>query len=127
MMRLLARPGRRRGALAQYETCRRLLDSELGLTPEAETTALYETIRAGSLRAEPAPVEVIGRTAVRPTHNLPAQPTAFIGRQAELAQIAERLAVPNCRLLTVLGPGGIGKTRLALQAAADQVSNFAHV
>jgi predicted ATPase/DNA-binding SARP family transcriptional activator len=125
LMTLLARTGQRSEALAQYETCRGLLETELGLPPQAETTALYEAIRAGTLRAEPARVEVIGRTAARPAHNLPAQPTAFIGRQTELDQIAGRLAVPDCRLLTVLGPGGIGKTRLALQAAAEQTANFA--
>src|SRR5260221_1526923 len=60
------------------------------------------------------------------THNLPAQSTAFVGRSTELAVIAERLADPLCRLLTVLGPGGIGKTRLAVQAAANQIARFAH-
>src|SRR5579859_3935764 len=59
-----------------------------------------------------------------PTHNLPPQPTSFIGRADELAQIAKRLADPACRLLTLVGAGGIGKTRLALQAAADQLGDF---
>ncbi len=57
--------------------------------------------------------------------NLPPQPTPFIGREAELAQIAERLADPHCRLLTLVGPGGIGKTRLALQAADQHARDFA--
>src|SRR5215212_1250202 len=50
--------------------------------------------------------------------NLPVQPTPFIGREAELTQIATYLDDPTCRLLTLVGPGGIGKTRLAYQAAA---------
>ncbi|MBN1963588.1 MAG: AAA family ATPase, partial [Anaerolineae bacterium] len=50
-------------------------------------------------------------------HNLPAPATPFIGRRDELAEIARLLADPACRLLTLVGPGGIGKTRLALQAA----------
>ena len=49
--------------------------------------------------------------------NLPSQPTPFIGREHELAEIARRLADPACRLLTLTGPGGIGKTRLAIEAA----------
>lgn len=103
MMALLAHRGERSAALAQYEVCRRLLASELGIEPMAETTALYRRIRA------------IG--APRP-HNLPAPVTSFVGREAELAQVAARLAEPGCRLLTILGLGGVGKTRLALVAAS---------
>jgi predicted ATPase/DNA-binding CsgD family transcriptional regulator len=50
-------------------------------------------------------------------HNLPGQPTPFIGREPERAEIANLLANPDCRLLTLVGPGGIGKTRLAIEAA----------
>src|SRR5687767_12933690 len=55
-------------------------------------------------------------------HSLPAQSTPFIDRTQELVDIAQRLAHPACRLLTLVGPGGTGKTRLALQAAADHWS-----
>src|SRR5258707_4216614 len=55
------------------------------------------------------------------TINLPQHLTPFIGRTGELAQLAERLSDPNCRLLTLVGPGGIGKTRLALHAAEQQI------
>jgi ATP/maltotriose-dependent transcriptional regulator MalT len=54
-------------------------------------------------------------------HNLPYQPTPFVGRIEELGQLAESLENPKCRLLTVVGPGGVGKTRLALEAAAAQL------
>lgn len=57
--------------------------------------------------------------------SLPPQPTSFIGRQAELADVARRLADPACRLLTLIGPGGIGKTRLAIEAARQQQGRFA--
>ncbi len=59
-------------------------------------------------------------------HNLPPQPTPFLGREKELAEVICRLADPACRLLTLVGPGGTGKTRLALQAAAEQVEAFPH-
>jgi predicted ATPase/class 3 adenylate cyclase len=59
-------------------------------------------------------------------HNLPAQLTPFLGRQAELAEIAQQLQTPGCRLVTLMGPGGIGKTRLAIQAAAEQVEAFSY-
>lgn len=58
--------------------------------------------------------------------NLPPQLTPFIGREAELAEIATLLADPACRLLTLAGPGGMGKTRLALQAATEALDVFAH-
>ncbi|MCB0223521.1 MAG: hypothetical protein KDI02_07530 [Anaerolineae bacterium] len=103
MMTLLARSGQRNAALAQYDTCRKILDEEFGVEPTAETTALYERLKTAD-----AP----------PPHNLPPQPDAFIGRDIELKQVIANLNNANCRLLTLVGPGGVGKTRLALQGAA---------
>jgi DNA-binding SARP family transcriptional activator len=114
LMVALTHGGQRSAALAQYQVCRKRLRDELGVEPSAETSAIYEQIRAGAAaRAEP-PVP-------QPRHNLPAQPTPFIGREAVLAEIGARLENPNCRLLTLVGPGGSGKTRLALEAAARQI------
>jgi predicted ATPase/class 3 adenylate cyclase/Flp pilus assembly protein TadD len=59
----------------------------------------------------------------RPT-NLPAQPTPLIGRERELAEVVGLLRSPDVRLLTLTGAGGAGKTRLALQAAADLLDDF---
>lgn len=109
VMRLLARSGQHSAALAQYEACRRALAQELDVEPTRETIALYERIRAAA-------------SARR--HNLPAQPTPFIGREKELAQVLGLLDDPTCRLLTLTGPGGIGKTRLALQAATARLEAF---
>jgi len=57
-------------------------------------------------------------------HNLPSQPTPFIGREKELEEITKLIEDPRCRLVNLVGPGGIGKTRLALQAAAERVEKF---
>ncbi len=115
LMRLLALEGQRSAALAQYRACRQALDDELGVAPTAETVRLYEGIRSGEGLQPPSPA-----------HNLPPAPTPFVGREDELAELAEMLANPNCRLITLVGPGGVGKTRLALRAAADQVGGFDH-
>jgi predicted ATPase/DNA-binding SARP family transcriptional activator len=105
LMTLLARTGQRSAALTHYETCRRLLADELGVEPAAETQALVERLKA----------------AGPPPHNLPHPSTVFVGRQTELAKVIALLNDPACRLLTITGPGGIGKTRLALQAAFHYV------
>lgn len=112
-MLLLARSGRHSAALAQYDACRRLLTEELGTEPSEETQALYERIRSVAL----APSALA---------RVPSPPTLLVGRQAELDQIAHFLADPTWRLLTVIGPGGIGKTHLAQQAAleAGQTGRF---
>ena len=119
MMRLRALTGQRSEAMAQYETCRRILAQEFGIEPSVETTTLFEQIRDGTLAPAPLPP----RTS---PHNLPIQLTPFVGREQELAKITDCLRKPDCRLLTRVGPGGIGKTRLALQAASARVGEFAH-
>jgi len=109
LMLAQARSGQRSAALAQYETCRRLLAQELRVEPSAETTALYERIAAAKRRV-----------------HLPPAATPFVGRAGELAQIARLLADPTGRLITLSGPGGGGKTRLALEAAARAATSFLH-
>src|SRR5262249_12789936 len=58
-------------------------------------------------------------------HNLPYQTTPFVGRDAELDELAGMLKSPDVRLVTILAPGGMGKTRLALEAAEQQLYTFA--
>ncbi|MDX1522358.1 MAG: BTAD domain-containing putative transcriptional regulator, partial [Anaerolineae bacterium] len=139
LMHLYALAGQQAAALRQYETYTQLLEKELGLPPEEDTTTLYEAIKAKRLvqpflkseapraerpdkqlpaqpvvRAEPPPAPP---TTPAPSHNLPAQSTGFVGRQQELARLSDMLADPDCRLVTMVGPGGIGKTRLSIEVA----------
>ena len=58
--------------------------------------------------------------------NLPAPRTSFVGRSDELASIGRMLDEPDCRMLTLVGPGGVGKTRLALEAAARRIDRYQH-
>jgi predicted ATPase/DNA-binding SARP family transcriptional activator len=115
MMLLLARSDQRSAALVQYEACRRILAEEVGAEPAAETTALYQRIRA--VESTPRP-------------DLPAQPSPLIGREIELGRIVTLLIEPTCRMLTLVGPGGMGKTRLAIEAAQqlakDKIIFFLH-
>ncbi len=118
LMRLLALSGQRSAALTQYKACRRALMEELGVEPSVETTLLYERIRDGAIQVQ--------RIASTTPHNLPGSLTPFVGREAELAGINERLQDSTCRLLTLVGAGGSGKTRLALEAAAAQLDHYPH-
>jgi len=111
LIQLLAREGNRSGALAQYEACRRALRDELGVEPTLQTQALRDRIRRGALPA-PSPVPA------------PRRPPPTLGRENELSELAEALASPYARLVTLVGPGGIGKTHLALQCAYDHVGLF---
>ena len=63
-------------------------------------------------------------TEETPKHKLPAQTTSFVGRDTELAEITKQLNNPNCRLLTILGAGGMGKTRLCIAVATAQLEQF---
>jgi predicted ATPase/DNA-binding SARP family transcriptional activator len=128
LMQLYARTGQRSAALRQYQECVRILEEELGLPPSEETAALHEQIRTTPPTGEgfQFPSGLSGSSgipirATPPRHNLPAQTTPLIGRQEELAEVSGRLQDPACRLLTLLGPGGIGKTQLALRLAGDMV------
>lgn len=117
LMQLLAYDGQKASALAHYEVCRTTLQEALGVDPEPETTALLERIQRGVLQA-PQPPEAgsISLPRSRRSH-IPAATRLFVGRQAEIKEICRQIKQPSCRLLTILGPGGIGKTRLALQVA----------
>jgi predicted ATPase/DNA-binding SARP family transcriptional activator len=110
LMRLYTRTGRRQQALAQYQLLRRGLSAELAAEPDPATRALYQQLLAPT----PAPGARGG--------NLPSPLTSFVGRERERAEIARLLG--RARLVTLTGPGGCGKTRLALEAAADALAQL---
>jgi predicted ATPase/DNA-binding SARP family transcriptional activator len=115
MMLLLASSGNRSAALAQYQTCQTLLKENLNVDPSDETFDLYCQIDDGEVKTV---------LQERIPHNLPAPTTGFVGRSRELGEMTEQLNNPTCRLLTLIGPGGIGKTHLALEAARQNLALF---
>jgi predicted ATPase/DNA-binding SARP family transcriptional activator len=128
LMRVLALEGQLGAAIAQYETCSRVLAEELGVEPSSETRELYERIRTGNWKLEVGDLKQPARESSNfqlPTSNLPTPLTPFIGRERELADLGRLIADPACRCITLVGPGGIGKTRLALQVASVHRNVFA--
>jgi predicted ATPase/DNA-binding SARP family transcriptional activator len=111
LMRLLTRVGQPLIALQRYQDFSHLLATELNVDPSPETTRLYQRIKAARTLS---------------VDNLPVSSTPFVGREPELRQLEEHLVNPNCRLITLTGPGGIGKTRLAMEIAARQNNTFLH-
>lgn len=115
LMRLLAYTNKAHEALLQYERFARLLAEELGTQPEAETTALYAQIRAqdfGSLPTKVAPTRIV----------LPDMP--YVEPVADIAFAQRMLNTPQCRLLTVFGISGIGKTTLVTQIAYQRQERY---
>ncbi|MFO1316650.1 MAG: BTAD domain-containing putative transcriptional regulator [Burkholderiales bacterium] len=115
LMRIYLETGHRDAAIAQYELCQRLLAVNHGRAPSPETRELYDIARGrNGAKDEPAADRDALLRAMVPT-------TSFVGRVEELAELERLLADPHCRLLTLHGLGGAGKTRLA-HALTTQVS-----
>ncbi|MBX3000129.1 MAG: winged helix-turn-helix domain-containing protein [Caldilineaceae bacterium] len=112
----LALLGEREAALTQYERCVTMLAEELGVAPGERLSQLHSQLiqfdKPAQLVAEMA------RTLPQPgqRHHFPQSLVPLFGRRKEVGQIVARLSDPNCRLLTVVGPGGMGKSRLVIEA-----------
>ncbi len=119
LMLALYRGGRQADALDTYREARRVLVDELGLEPGPELRELEQAI----LRQD----ESLARRT-RPESNVPAPVSSLVGRERELEEICTALRSEDVRLLTLTGPGGAGKTRLALEAVnalADELPDGA--
>ena len=127
LMQLYLDMGRREAALAQYELCQRSLAVTHGRAPSAETRALRDAALAGSDSPKAAATVERPRDAVRtPLDVQGIASTSFVGRLEELAELDALLADPGCRLITLHGLGGSGKTRLAHALATHSAGRFTH-
>lgn len=117
LMRVLAASRRPGSALALYKQYRRMLDREFGIEPAGEIVSLFEHIKEKKLLAK-------NSQARRMLHNWPHAGNRLIGREAEIAELTDILGNPDCRLLTILGAGGMGKSRLAIEVAAAVAWSF---
>lgn len=109
LMELRERHGDRAGALREYHALAQRLRAELAVDPEPQTATVFNRMLYGG---EPPSVP----------NNLIASPTSFVGRDDELASIARHLK--QTRLVSIIGPGGVGKSRLALRAASNALREF---
>jgi predicted ATPase/DNA-binding SARP family transcriptional activator len=119
LMQVYSQLGQHNAALKQYQTFEQTLRKEMGLDPQPETRALYKQIRKGEVKQFPAGIQ---RETKSPRNNLPHRLTTFIGREQEQTEIIDFMA--KNRLVTLVGVGGVGKSRLALQVGEKSLSNF---
>lgn len=119
MMQAHAALGNMAKVAATFERCMQALRTDLGVEPSEQTRALYESVKSSKqmLKAALSVSSVKGSAS-----NIPVPLTSFVGRELELKEIAKSLSAS--RLLTLTGSGGVGKTRLAIQVAAELVSTF---
>jgi predicted ATPase/DNA-binding SARP family transcriptional activator len=119
LMEVYWQAGQHSAALKQYQACEQILRKELNLDPQPETRALYKKILKGDVK--PVRVEKQIET-VSPKNNLPVHLTTFIGREGEQDEIIH--LVKRDRLVSLVGTGGIGKSRLSIQAGFALLNDF---
>ncbi len=128
LMRVLALSGQRSAALAQYETCRRILDKELGVEPSEETTELYENIRKGTFKPRSffAPPAFLRSDE----DSLEAEPRLFAGREAELSRLngfLDNAIARHGQVVFIAGDPGMGKTMLIQEFARRSMNSHANL
>ncbi len=115
-LRVASQTGHRLEALKVFESFKSMLSLELGLMPLETTLQLAANLRLESQVVNQQPAHVL--------QNFPSETSSFVGRDLDLSEIAAYFEQPEIRLLTLIGAGGMGKTRLAIQVALEQAKRF---
>lgn len=125
LIQVQASSGQKNAALETFQAFQKQLSAELNMPVTAETRLLADQIKEANVRAK-TDIEVPKALSPRPMRaaELPQALTPFIGRTLELLDLAQLLAEPHVRLVTLLGHGGMGKSRLALQVLEEQKDKF---
>jgi DNA-binding SARP family transcriptional activator len=127
----LQQSGQQQKALEVFESFKNSLERDYDNMPEWETLELIGAIRQGKVLVKTATATKretsVTNTETKPSHNLPVQATRFVGRETEQKKLTELLTDPNCRLVTIIALGGMGKTRLALEVAKSHLEHFGQV
>ncbi len=119
-LHILIAMGKHTQAFEAYKAFQEELKQELDIEPLEATQALLENIEQSKV-IQTQQTQLVPKSHL---HNLPTQTTRFVGRKQELKQLVEYIANPDCHLLTIVGFGGIGKTRLALALAEQELKFF---
>jgi len=114
LMEAYALDGKTPKAIEVFRDCEQILQKQFGIEPNTDTQKLYHKIKNAEM----------GEPEKAVFHNLPLATTAFIGRKKELKDLDTLIGTSESRILTLVGPGGIGKTRLSIQAALASLNKF---
>jgi predicted ATPase len=115
LMLMRAATGDRAGALQEFKEFERRLSDEMAAEPMRETVECCERIRRGEIAVESTETS-------KPNNNIPHQTTSFVGRESEIAEIAA--LIEKNRLVTLVGSGGVGKTRMSLNVVANRLDEY---
>lgn len=124
LIRLYAADGQREAASSAFERYRDFLRKELKTEPDPQIAELAAQVAKGEFSPETTQTDQAEKLKLPVRNNIPLHISSFVGRTHELDQLQSHLRNPQVRLVTLIGHGGAGKTRLAVQAARQNLSFF---
>lgn len=124
LIKLYAANGQRKAAQSAFENYRDFLRKELEIDPDPQIVKLVDQVVKGEFSVDATQPDQLEKLNLPVRNNIPLHISSFVGRTHELDQLQSHLRNPQVRLVTLIGHGGAGKTRLAVQAARQNLSFF---